>query len=101
VQFFAAAFLIPGTIVLARYPVPNTPREAILDTDITNLATYFGVSQHAMLIRIVEFRYVDSSYYWDIKGLSTNKKSATSSHLDGQSFMAAVIRARLAHCTLR
>lgn len=64
---FAAAFLIPRPTVLAKYPIPNTPRESILDAEIANLANYFGVSEHAMLIRLVELKYVEASYYWDVK----------------------------------
>jgi Zn-dependent peptidase ImmA (M78 family)/transcriptional regulator with XRE-family HTH domain len=64
---FAAAFLMPRPTVLARYPIPNEPRDSISDDTIKELATYFGVSAHAMLIRLVELRYVESSFYWDIK----------------------------------
>jgi Zn-dependent peptidase ImmA (M78 family) len=64
---FSAAFLMPRHTVLARYPVPNTPKETIADAVITELATYFGVSEHAMLIRLVSLRYVDESFYWGVK----------------------------------
>jgi len=64
---FAAAFLMPRPTVLARYAIPNTPREEIADSDIATLATYFGVSQHAMLLRLVNLGYVQASYYWDVK----------------------------------
>jgi Zn-dependent peptidase ImmA (M78 family)/transcriptional regulator with XRE-family HTH domain len=64
---FAAAFLIPRPTVLAKCPIPNTPRESIPDAEIVNLANYFGVSEHAMLIRLVELKYVEASYYWDVK----------------------------------
>lgn len=64
---FAAAFLMPRPTVLARYPIPNEPREFIADSTIDDMATYFGVSPHAMLIRLVELRYVDASFYWDVK----------------------------------
>jgi Zn-dependent peptidase ImmA (M78 family)/DNA-binding XRE family transcriptional regulator len=64
---FAGAFLIPRSTMLARHPIPNTPQEAIPDSDISKLAMYFGVSEHAMLIRLVELNYVHASYYWDVK----------------------------------
>ncbi|PZR87630.1 MAG: hypothetical protein DLM68_08405 [Hyphomicrobiales bacterium] len=64
---FAGAFLIPRQTMLARHPIPNMPREAIPDSDISELAIYFGVSEHAMLVRLVELNYVDASYYWDVK----------------------------------
>ncbi len=64
---FAAAFLTPRSTVLARYPIPNTPRDSIVDADIERLALYFGVSEHAMLIGLVELRYVEADYYWDVK----------------------------------
>ena len=64
---FAAAFLMPRPTVLAQYPIPNEPRESIPNSTINDLASYFGVSQHAMLIRLVELRYVAPSFYWDVK----------------------------------
>jgi len=64
---FAAAFLMPRATVLARYPIPNEPRETIDDAQVDELAAYFGVSPHAMLIRLVELGYVAPSYYWDVK----------------------------------
>jgi Zn-dependent peptidase ImmA (M78 family)/transcriptional regulator with XRE-family HTH domain len=64
---FAGAFLIPRPTMLARYPIPNAPSESISDADISALAIYFGVSEHTMLIRLVELNYVQASYYGDIK----------------------------------
>lgn len=64
---FAAALLIPRPAVLAKYHIPERPKEAIPDEKIRELAAYFGVSSHAMLIRLVELKYVEPSYYWDVK----------------------------------
>ncbi len=71
---FAAALLIPRSTVLARYPIPNAPKEVMPDTQINELAAYFGVSSHAMLIRLVELRYVKASYYWDVKKVEYEKE---------------------------
>lgn len=64
---FSGAFLMPRDTVLAREPLPNQPRESIADSKVTELAQYFGVSSHAMMIRMVDLRYVDETYYWNVK----------------------------------
>lgn len=64
---FAGAFLMPRSTMLARYPIPNSPSGVVPDADISKLAIYFGVSKHAMLIRLVQLNYVQSSYYWEVK----------------------------------
>ena len=97
---FAAAFLIPRSTVLARYPIPNTPRESIVDADIERLALYFGVSEHAMLIRLVELRYVEADYYWDVKRPIYVQDERDFQAFGSQSFMVAVIQAHLGHFTL-
>ncbi len=64
---FAAAFLIPRRTLLEKYPKPVARRNSIGDDEIASLAAYFGVSEHAMLVRLVELEYVRASFYWDIK----------------------------------
>ena len=46
---------------------PSDPLDEISDEALHRTALYFGVSDHAMLIRLVHLRYVKSEYYWKIK----------------------------------
>ena len=64
---FSAAFLMPRATVLAREPIPNSPRESLSDNFIKDFADYFGVSEQAMLIRLVNLDYVEADYYWNVK----------------------------------
>ncbi len=71
---FAAAFLMPRQAVLARLRIPNEAQPSIPDDDLLEIARYFGVSSHAMLVRLVELKYVQESYYWDYKKAEFEKE---------------------------
>ena len=65
---FAAAFLTPkAALEDLRGPPPDKPWEEIDDVTLTAIARHFKVSQHAMLIRLVDLHYVDADFYWRIK----------------------------------
>jgi Zn-dependent peptidase ImmA (M78 family) len=64
---FAGAFLIPEPALGKIWAKPNRPNPKIGDDALRQLANTFSVSQHAMLIRLVQLRYVASEYYWDEK----------------------------------
>lgn len=65
---FAAAFLAPkAALEELRGPPPEHPRENIDDETLAAIARHFKVSQHAMLIRLVDLGYVDPDFYWRIK----------------------------------
>jgi Zn-dependent peptidase ImmA (M78 family) len=64
---FAAAFLIPEAALFLVKPRPDHPSDTISDEDLAVLAKRFGVSRHAMLVRLTHLGYVSSSYYWDVK----------------------------------
>jgi Zn-dependent peptidase ImmA (M78 family) len=64
---FAAAFLVPADALAARHEKPATPADHIDDTILKALAGAFGISAHAMLIRLVRLGYVKPSFYWDTK----------------------------------
>jgi Zn-dependent peptidase ImmA (M78 family) len=67
---FAASFLMPRKAVRdAAGAMPNSPADEISDPELSRLARYFSVSEHAMLIRLVHLGYVKESFYWN------NKKS--------------------------
>lgn len=65
---FAAAFLMPSeqvsSIVGAK---PCRPATSLKDSELARLAETFRVSPHAMLIRLVQLRYVDEQFYWGVK----------------------------------
>lgn len=61
---FAAAFLIPEAALVAFRPVPANPAHTIDDADLNALARRFGVSPHAMLLRLIELGHVDEAHYW-------------------------------------
>ena len=61
---FAGAFLVPAGAVAERWAKPNKPAAAIGDDVLKQWARSFGISKHAMLIRLVDLGYVDSAFYW-------------------------------------
>lgn len=65
---FAASFLIPSEQLTAIVGTrPSQPASAIEDNELARLAEIFRVSPHAMLVRLVQLRYVDENFYWGIK----------------------------------
>jgi len=64
---FAGAFLIPEPALGKIWAKPNRPNPKIGDDALRQLANTFSVSQHAMLIRLVQLGYVAPEYYWDEK----------------------------------
>ncbi len=64
---FAAAFLVPASELIKMWSKPNQPNERIDDVLLRNLANEFSISQHAMLVRLVNLGYVDAEYYWSVK----------------------------------
>lgn len=64
---FSAAFLMPLEAITAQIGIPAAPRNEISDDELGGLAAYFGVSRHAMLLRLVHVRVVREQYYWDVK----------------------------------
>jgi Zn-dependent peptidase ImmA (M78 family) len=65
---FAASFLMPRDAVREIVgPTPNKPATEIADSDLARYASYFRVSRHAMLIRLVHLGYVRESFYWNVK----------------------------------
>ena len=64
---FASAFLIPAAALAQLRPVPTRPSPEIDDATLNAVARSFRVSAHAMLIRLVQLRYVDEDYYWSVK----------------------------------
>lgn len=71
---FAGAFLAPAEILADKLPKPLAPKRFIEDTTLSALATHFGVSRHAMLIRLIELGYVEPDYYWRVKRLQFQKE---------------------------
>lgn len=64
---FAAAFLVPAHVLAEHRSRPIRPAERISNDELKSLAAKFGVSRHAMLIRLVELGYVQKDFYWKIK----------------------------------
>ncbi len=61
---FAAAFLMPERSITSRIARPARPMDSVDDVVISKLAKAYGVSQHAMLIRLMNLAYVKPEYYW-------------------------------------
>jgi Zn-dependent peptidase ImmA (M78 family)/transcriptional regulator with XRE-family HTH domain len=65
---FAASFVIPEHIVATAFPDRSSmPLASIDDGYLTRLASFFGVSRHAMLVRLVDLKYVNADFYWSFK----------------------------------
>jgi len=64
---FAAAFLVPSSELMKRWAKPNQPNAQIGDDVLRKLANEFSISQHAMLVRLVNLGYVEANYYWSVK----------------------------------
>lgn len=64
---FAGAFLMPRKAVADYLAPPGSPLEEIPDEILHDAALHFGVSDHAMLIRLVHLQYVYAGYYWTVK----------------------------------
>ena len=64
---FAGAFLVPADAIAERWSKPNEPLPAIGDDTLRQWARSFGISKHAMLIRLVDLKYVDPAFYWGRK----------------------------------
>ena len=61
---FAGAFLMPAQMVNQIFPKPDGMYARIADSDLSALSRIFCVSNHAMLVRLVQLNYVDPDYYW-------------------------------------
>lgn len=66
---FASAFLIPSAAVrdFLNADKPPRPARSFDDETLRRVARYFGVSEHAMLIRLVNLQYVAEEFYWGVK----------------------------------
>jgi Zn-dependent peptidase ImmA (M78 family)/transcriptional regulator with XRE-family HTH domain len=64
---FAAAFLVPADALNRKWARPNKAAPEIDDSALRKLARMFGVSPHAMLVRLVHLNYVLAQYYWENK----------------------------------
>jgi len=64
---FAGAFLVPEHALGSLWAKPNQPMPKIEDDALRQLANTFSISQHAMLIRLVQLGYVAPEYYWNEK----------------------------------
>jgi Zn-dependent peptidase ImmA (M78 family) len=65
---FAASFLMPSDQLKNLLgPVPAKTPGKFSDEALANLSRQFQVSQHAMLVRLVQLGYVAPTYYWDHK----------------------------------
>lgn len=64
---FASAFLIPRDALAELRPVPAVPAPSIDDATLAAVAQSFRVSAHAMMIRLVQLRYVEEEFYWTVK----------------------------------
>lgn len=61
---FSAAFLIPQSKLAEYEKKPRNPAQGFDRSRLRELAEFFRVSQHTMLIRLVELDYVVPNFYW-------------------------------------
>ena len=65
---FTADFLIPPQHIESMLGVsPTRPASSFDDTSLAQLARSLRVSEHAMLIQLVNLNYVSADYYWNVK----------------------------------
>lgn len=64
---FASDFLIPRSILAEIWSKPDRQMSSVSDDHLYEVARRFGVSPHAMLVRLVSLEYVSPSYYWGVK----------------------------------
>ena len=65
---FAAAFLMLKSDVVSLLGVaPKSAGDSLDDSLLKKSSRLFGVSEQAMLIRLVHLGYVSAAYYWDTK----------------------------------
>lgn len=62
---FASAFLAPSDAIERVFEKPETPADKIDEVKLQDLADVFSMSRHAILIRLVNLGYVQSSFYWN------------------------------------
>jgi Zn-dependent peptidase ImmA (M78 family)/transcriptional regulator with XRE-family HTH domain len=62
---FAAAFLIPANALASVLEQPAAPEPRIGEQNLAGVARHFGVSEHAMLLRLIDLRYVSADFYWN------------------------------------
>lgn len=64
---FASDFLVPRGILADIWPQPDRQLAEVSDDQLHEVARRFGVSPHAMLVRLVSLKYVAPAYYWEVK----------------------------------
>ncbi len=64
---FASDFLVPKRVLADIWPKPDRQLAEVPDDQLYDVARRFGVSPHAMLVRLVSLEYVAAEYYWAIK----------------------------------
>ncbi len=61
---FAASFLVPSDALESQESKPVQPHREFDLSKLKDLANTFSVSQHAMLIRLVNLGFVHPNFYW-------------------------------------
>ena len=61
---FAASFLIPLQALEKIQKKPPQPAQSVSLSTFSDLAKFFSVSRHAMVIRLVNLGYVAPEFYW-------------------------------------
>lgn len=61
---FASSFLVPVDAIESVLPRPDRPAESFDTSRLSEMADVFGISRHAMMIRLVTLGYVVSDFYW-------------------------------------
>lgn len=90
---FAAAFLMPsGHMSSIVGATPSRPATSITDSELARLAETFRVSPHAMLIRLVQLRYVDDQFYWGVKKPQFEREEATRASFGRSSYYGSRYR---------
>lgn len=93
---FAGAFLMPlDSMIRAIGAPPTEPILSIEDYVLESLSQQFKVSQHAMLIRLVQLGFVHRRFYWEVKKpefdeVDRNQKSIRRAKYFGSRYRSAL-----------
>ena len=62
---FASAFLVPSDWLQQYEPAPAEPQSSFDTHRLAELSRIFGISRHAMMVRLVRLGYVSPDFYWN------------------------------------
>lgn len=90
---FAANFLLPTDYLIQFFgQKPSTPASSVRDDLLNSAAKKFKVSPEVLLIHLVELKYVQATYYWDVKKPQFIEANANARHFGRAPYWASRYR---------